>query len=72
MKEYIRKKTGKSHSSMKTHTLTEEEEKEAKAALIAAQDALPYSLKNVEGDASETGLIRFAQLVMDIDTIREE
>jgi sodium/potassium-transporting ATPase subunit alpha len=72
MKEYIRKKTGKSLNTMKTHTLTEEEEKEAKAALIAAQDALPYSVKNVEGDASETGLIRFSQLVMDIDTIREQ
>jgi len=52
---------------MKSYTLTETEEQEAKDALIEAQKSLPYSERAVEGDASETGLVRFCQTVYDIE-----
>jgi len=55
---------------MRNHIFTNEEQEEASAALTKAEEALPYSVRTVEGDASETGLIRFAQLINDIDTER--
>lgn len=60
MKSFHAKKHDMSLDKVKTYTLTEVEEKEARDALIAAEAALPYSKKTVDGDASETGLIRFA------------
>jgi sodium/potassium-transporting ATPase subunit alpha len=70
MKQFYGKKHGKSLDQIKGHTLSEDEEKEAREALVAAENALPYSKKNVDGDASETGLIRFAQLIMDLEETR--
>jgi hypothetical protein len=59
MKQFYAKKHNKTLERVKSYTLTEEEEREAREALITAENALPYSKKTVDGDASETGLIRF-------------
>jgi magnesium-transporting ATPase (P-type) len=70
IKKHYAKKHGKSFAAIKGTQLPEEDERASKEALIEAEKNMPYSERSVEGDASETGLIRFAQLVMDIEETR--
>jgi len=48
------------------------EQKEMKARLKVAEKALPYTSRHCKGDASETGLVQFAQAIMDLDKTRGE
>lgn len=44
--------------------------KEMKARLIAAEKKMLYIHRHCKGDASETGLVQFAQAIMDLDETR--
>lgn len=54
------------------HQITEEEKAEAIEALVKAERALPIQLRNTAGDASESGLIKFAHSINHIDETREK
>ena len=51
-------------------TLQESVVKDCKARLIAAEKRMLYIHRHCKGDASETGLVQFAQAVMDLDETR--
>lgn len=57
-------------ANFENYTLNSSEEKEMKARLIAAEKNMPYIARHCKGDASETGLVQFAQAVMDLDETR--
>ena len=52
-------------------SLTSSESKEMKARLKTAEEGLLYTLRHCKGDASETGLVQFAQGVMDLNETRK-
>lgn len=51
-------------------TLGENIVKDCRARLIAAEKKMLYIHRHCKGDASETGLVQFAQSVMDLDEVR--
>lgn len=51
--------------------MTDEEKKTITDIIIAAEKELPYQYRKVQGDASETGLIKFVQPIMDIQKTRD-
>jgi len=51
-------------------TLPESVVKDCRARLIAAEKRMLYIHRHCKGDASETGLVQFAQAVMDLDETR--
>ena len=57
-------------ASLEGYTLTDAELKEMKARLKTAEEGLLYTARHCKGDASETGLVQFAQAVMDLDKTR--
>jgi sodium/potassium-transporting ATPase subunit alpha len=59
-------------ASMENKTLPAVEMHEMKARLRAAEAKMPYIQRHCKGDASETGLVQFAQAVMDLDDTRKE
>ena len=59
-------------AALEGYTLTDAESKEMKARLKAAEEGLLYTLRHCKGDASETGLVQFAQAVMDLDETRKQ
>ena len=59
-------------ASLEEYTLTTSESKEMKARLKMAEQDLLYTQRHCKGDASETGLVQFAQGIMDLDKTRSE
>jgi len=57
-------------SSLDNMDLPAADQKEMKARLIVAEKSMPYIHRHCKGDASETGLVQFAQGIMDLDTVR--
>jgi len=57
-------------SSLENKNLSVEDEKEMKARLKTAEEKLLYTARHCKGDASETGLVHFAQAIMDLDETR--
>jgi sodium/potassium-transporting ATPase subunit alpha len=57
-------------TSLEGTDLSESDNKEMKARLKAAESQMLYQLRHCKGDASETGLVQFAQGVMDLDETR--
>jgi len=57
-------------TSLENTPLTPAENKEMKARLKTAEENMLYTLRHCKGDASETGLVQFAQGVMDLDETR--
>ena len=57
-------------SSLEGKDLAPADAKEMKARLIAAEKGLLYTARHCKGDASETGLVQFAQGCMDLDSTR--
>jgi sodium/potassium-transporting ATPase subunit alpha len=59
-----------STASLEGVDLAPNDMKEMKARLIAAEKEMPYIHRHCKGDASETGLVQFAQGCMDLDSTR--
>jgi len=59
-------------AALEGYKLTESELKEMKARLKAAEEGLLYTLRHCKGDASETGLVQFAQGIMDLNKTRAD
>ena len=57
-------------SSLEGTDLPAADAREMKARLRAAEEKLPYINRHCKGDASETGLVQFAQAVMDLGKTR--
>lgn len=57
-------------ASLDGKDLSPEDNKEMKARLQAAEANMLYTLRHCKGDASETGLVQFAQAIMDLDQTR--
>jgi len=57
-------------SSLENIALPAAETKEMIARLKAAEEKMLYVNRHCRGDASETGLVQFAQAIMDIDGTR--
>jgi sodium/potassium-transporting ATPase subunit alpha len=60
----------KAVASLEGVTLEPSVTKEMKARLIAAEKKMLYIHRHCKGDASETGLVQFAQAVMDLEETR--
>ena len=54
-------------SSLEHTKLSAADEKEMKARLLVAEKGLLNIHRRCKGDASETGLVQFAQSIMDLD-----
>ena len=72
MKKYLAVKNGKKVDAYKNHVLTEDEKKEATEALLAAEEEQTIQNRKTAGDASESGLIKFVQPIMDIEEYRRK
>lgn len=72
MKKYLAVKNGKKPDSYKNHVLTEAEKKEATEALLAAEEEQTIQNRKTAGDASESGLIKFVQPIMDLEEYRRK
>jgi len=59
-------------ASLEEYELTPSEKQEMKARLKLAEEGLLYTHRHCKGDASETGLVQFAQAIMDLDKTRAE
>ena len=59
-------------SKMDHYKFKEGEMEEMEARLIAAEANMLYIKRHCKGDASETGLVQFAQPLMDLDQTREQ
>jgi sodium/potassium-transporting ATPase subunit alpha len=57
-------------ASLEGQELPEADNKEMKARLKAAEERLLYTARHCKGDASETGLVQFAQAIMDLNETR--
>jgi sodium/potassium-transporting ATPase subunit alpha len=57
-------------TSLEDTELSDADNKEMKARLRTAEENMLYTLRHCKGDASETGLVQFAQGVMDLDATR--
>ena len=57
-------------SSLEGKDLEVADHKEMMARLIAAEENMPYVHRHCKGDASETGLVQFAQPIYDLDKTR--
>jgi hypothetical protein len=58
-------------ASLEHKTLEPADMKEMKARLYAAEKSLLNIHRRCKGDASETGLVQFAQSILDLDTTRK-
>lgn len=59
-------------ASLENYDLTPSENKEMKARLKTAEESMLYTHRHCKGDASETGLVQFAQGIMDLDKTRAQ
>lgn len=57
-------------ASLENIELPAADAKEMKARLIVAEKSMPLTHRHCKGDASETGLVQFAQAIMDLDKTR--
>jgi len=57
-------------ASLEGKTLAVAEKRECRARLKAAEEKMLYIHRHCKGDASETGLVQFAQSVMDLNETR--
>jgi sodium/potassium-transporting ATPase subunit alpha len=57
-------------TSLEKVDLKESDSKEMKARLKVAEENMLYTLRHCKGDASETGLVQFAQAIMDLNETR--
>jgi sodium/potassium-transporting ATPase subunit alpha len=57
-------------ASLEKVSLSDKDNKEMKARLKAAEENLLYTARHCKGDASETGLVQFAQAIMDLNETR--
>lgn len=57
-------------SSLEDKTLDVNDQNEMKKRLISAEAKLLYTARHCKGDASETGLVQFAQAIMDLNETR--
>jgi len=57
-------------ASLEGKTLPEHEMNEMKARLKIAESKLLYTARHCKGDASETGLVQFAQAILDLNETR--
>ncbi|CDW80621.1 k antiporter p-type alpha subunit family protein [Stylonychia lemnae] len=71
IKAYIAKKKGSKIRDYARYIITEEEKEQARQELLQAELNLPVEKRNVTGDASETGIIKFAQSIRDVETERQ-
>lgn len=72
MRKYLAVKAGKNPTAYKDHVLTNEEKEAATAALRAAEESQPIQLRKTQGDASESGLVKFVQSIHDLQDYREQ
>jgi len=70
MKAYIAKQEGKKASSI--GELSESQKQMATEALIRAENNLPIKFRKTAGDASESGLIKFCNPILDITQARTQ
>lgn len=68
--KYIAKKTGKSAAHINLDLVNEEDKKHAIEALIQAEKSLPIQNRKTEGDASESGLIKFVEPILGLEATR--
>jgi len=59
-------------AALENYELTESEKKEMKARLKTAEEGLLYTARHCKGDASETGLVQFAQAMIDLNKTRAQ
>jgi len=71
-KQLLARVKGVPVAALESYDLTPAETKEMKARLIAAEKEMLYIQRHCQGDASETGLIQFAQAIMDLDETRKK
>lgn len=57
-------------ASLENIDLDKADELEMKQRLIAAERKMLYTARHCKGDASETGLVQFAQAIMDLNDTR--
>jgi len=57
-------------ASIEDYELSPSESKEMKARLKTAEESMLYTHRHCKGDASETGLVQFAQGIMDLNKTR--
>ncbi len=50
--------------------MDEDKKKEIVEILVQEEQKKPFTERRVQGDASETGLVKFVQPIMDIEQIR--
>jgi sodium/potassium-transporting ATPase subunit alpha len=62
----------KAVASLEHIDLPEEDMKEMKARLKCAEEKMLYTHRHCKGDASETGLVQFAQAIFDLDDTRSK
>jgi len=70
-KQLIARMKGVPVSNYEGKEMNEEDMKDAKARLVAAEKDMLYIHRHCKGDASETGLVQFGQAVMDLDETRK-
>ncbi len=68
--KYIAKKTGKSAAHINLDHVKDEEKNHAIEALIQAEKKLPIQSRKTEGDASESGLIKFIEPIVGLEATR--
>ena len=69
-RKYLAVQHGKKPEAYKDKHLTDEEKQIATQALIEAEKDQPLANRRTAGDASESGLIKFVQPIMDLEEYR--
>ena len=59
-------------ANLEGKSLSDKDLKEMKARLKAAEENMLYTARHCKGDASETGLVHFAQAIMDLNKTRAQ
>ena len=71
VKRFIAKQKGDRVRNYNRYEITQQEKEEGLRAMVAAEAQLPLEKRNTIGDASETGIIKFAQAIQDLDATRQ-
>jgi sodium/potassium-transporting ATPase subunit alpha len=70
--KYVAKKRRVSAGSIVYDNIDDAEKKHAAEALIAAEKLLPIQMRKTEGDASESGLVKFVEPICGLDKTRHQ
>ena len=70
IKHFVAKKKGQKPKDFNKYTITDKEREEGLAAMIAAEAKVPIEDRKTIGDASESGLVKFCQPIMDLHDAR--